>query len=305
VLFSIIVPTYNRPASIASSIRSVASQEVSGVEIEFVIVDDSTDDTLDVARKTLAEFPRVRSILHHGGVPRLRVSGAKNKGIDLANGDICIFHDSDDELLPGALEYIRDFFLRTPKVDVLFGSVRHKSGRPAKRRVELLDRVITYEEFISRKVGEFLPIVKRSAFVDSALRFREGLDGFEAIVWYELARRGYRFHLSSTEVRLYDDVGNDRNTTAHFRLGRAAHFARGHVLMLRQFGADVRRCSATQYAIMLSKAMLYNRFASERDGPTDAFLRATNPVAYHALEGVPKVFVESVFRASARLSGVT
>jgi glycosyltransferase involved in cell wall biosynthesis len=270
-----------------------------------VIVDDSTDDTLEVARRTVAEFPEHRGVFFRGGEPRLRVSGAKNKGIELSTGDVCVFLDSDDELLPGALDYVEGFFQRSSDVDLLFGSVRHKSGRPAHRRAELLDRVISYEEFISKRVGEFLPTARRSAFVTSGLRFREGLDGFEALVWYELARLGYRFFLSSTEVRLYEDTGTDRNTTVPFRLGRAAQFARGHVLMLEAFGPDVRRCNRAQYAMMLSKAMLYNRYASERDERTDHFLRTTNPLAYRAFQAVPRPLVEGVFRISARFSGVT
>ena len=48
---------------------------------------------------------------------------AINKGLRKATGDICAYLNCDEQYLPGALRRVVDYFLLSPKVDVLFGAV--------------------------------------------------------------------------------------------------------------------------------------------------------------------------------------
>jgi glycosyltransferase involved in cell wall biosynthesis len=306
VRISIVMPTYNRPATVGRAVRSAAAQQEEGQELEIVIVDDSTDDTLEVAAKALEKFPSCKLVTHRGGNPRLRTNGARNRGIELATGDLFMLLDSDDELLPGALTYVREFFEAHPHVDALFASVKNKSGRPQRAATKFLDRIVSYEELVAEeKVGEFLPIVRRSAFMDTGVRFEQHLIGFEGIVWNTLARMGYRYYFSSRALRLYEDTGTDRTTNADFRIDRARVFALGHVQLLRAFGDDMRRHNAATYRRRIAKALLYNRLAAERDRDVDQFLKSESPLLYGALEIAPVPLLRRVFHTGVLLYGDT
>jgi glycosyltransferase involved in cell wall biosynthesis len=94
---SVVIPAYNRAATIGAAIDSVLRQTWG--DFELVVVDDgSTDGTLEAARR-IAD-PRLRVI----AAPRnLGAAGARNLGVAEARGTWIAFQDSDDEWLPEKL----------------------------------------------------------------------------------------------------------------------------------------------------------------------------------------------------------
>lgn len=99
--FSVVMPTWNRSAEVASAIRSVQSQTHG--QWELIVVDDgSTDTTRDVVRAMAAADSRIRLLeMPHAGVSR-----ARNAGIDAASGELVAFLDSDNAWRPHYLEYM-------------------------------------------------------------------------------------------------------------------------------------------------------------------------------------------------------
>jgi glycosyltransferase involved in cell wall biosynthesis len=94
----VVIPAYNRAATIAAAIESVLRQTYP--DFELVVVDDgSTDGTLAAA--AAVRDPRVRLV----AAPRnLGAAGARNLGVEEARGTWVAFQDSDDEWLPRKLE---------------------------------------------------------------------------------------------------------------------------------------------------------------------------------------------------------
>ncbi|MBS4070976.1 MAG: glycosyltransferase family 2 protein [Algoriphagus sp.] len=92
--FSVIIPTYNRSATLGRVIQSVLGQTLPAWEI-IVVDDGSLDDT----RELVKTFPQVRYHFQANS----GVCAARNKGAEIATGDWLIFLDSDDELLSEAL----------------------------------------------------------------------------------------------------------------------------------------------------------------------------------------------------------
>ncbi|MCP4592598.1 MAG: glycosyltransferase [bacterium] len=94
---SVIVPLYQKEATIARALDSILRQTFT--DFEVVIVDDgSTDRGPDVVRH--CDDPRVRLI------PQANVGpgGARNRGIRESAGRLVAFLDADDEWLPTYLE---------------------------------------------------------------------------------------------------------------------------------------------------------------------------------------------------------
>lgn len=97
-LVTVIIPVYNRTATLLQAIKSVLAQTYQ--DLEILIVDDGS--TLPVAQSLPADLdPRIRCIrLEENAGP----ARARNVGLQEARGEFVAFLDSDDEWLPHKLE---------------------------------------------------------------------------------------------------------------------------------------------------------------------------------------------------------
>ena len=84
----VIIPAYNASQYIDQAINSVVMQTVPITEI-IVVDDGSTDNTSEIV-KTVA--PNVILVKQSNSGP----SAARNRGLDLAQGDVVAFLDADD-----------------------------------------------------------------------------------------------------------------------------------------------------------------------------------------------------------------
>ena len=111
---SVITITFNSAATLEETILSVTSQDYP--DLDYVIIDGgSTDGTLDIIRKYQDKIQIVVSEPDRG------ISDAFNKGIARATGEIVGIINSDDILLPAALQKVADLY--DPKVDVYSGHI--------------------------------------------------------------------------------------------------------------------------------------------------------------------------------------
>jgi glycosyltransferase involved in cell wall biosynthesis len=102
---SIIIPIYNSEKYLEQCLDSVLKQSYSNYEV-IMIDDESTDSSRMIYEKFVHTDKRFVSYhqKNHG------VSGARNKGLDVAKGDIIVFLDSDDMIFPVFLEHIVQLF---------------------------------------------------------------------------------------------------------------------------------------------------------------------------------------------------
>lgn len=110
---SVIIPTYNRADLVPEAINSVLGQ--TSIDVEVVVVDDgSTDSTRALLHDLYGE--RIR-YLYQTNSGR---SAARNRGIAVSRGHYLLFLDSDDMLLPGALEREAAYLDAHPNVDIVY-----------------------------------------------------------------------------------------------------------------------------------------------------------------------------------------
>lgn len=120
---SIIINNYNYGRFLAMAIDSVLAQDYSSYEL-IVVDDGSTDDSREVIGRYLGRL-----------LPVLKPNGgqgsALNEGFAHSNGEIVLFLDADDFLLPGALSVICGPFV-DPDVVQLVAPVRlvDATGQP-------------------------------------------------------------------------------------------------------------------------------------------------------------------------------
>jgi glycosyltransferase involved in cell wall biosynthesis len=108
---SIVIPLYNKAASVTRSLRSVFAQGCPDVEI--LVIDDGSTDGGDEVVRGIADR-RIRLIRQENR----GVSAARNRGIAEAAADWVAFLDADDEWLPGFLETIFGLRSQFPDCDV-------------------------------------------------------------------------------------------------------------------------------------------------------------------------------------------
>lgn len=119
---SVIIPTHNRKEYLQECIGSVLAQTYTDYEV-IVVDDGSTDGT----RAAVAQYedPRLRYVYQEnaGG------SAARNRGLLESTAPYVLFLDSDDLLLPTALESLLHEAERYPAAGVIGGGYQHIDER--------------------------------------------------------------------------------------------------------------------------------------------------------------------------------
>ena len=102
---SFVIPVYNAAPYLPRLIKSLQSQKFEDWEALFTD-DGSSDGSLSVLRTAASTDTRIRifEIAHEGS------SGARNKGLDNAIGDVIAFVDADDFIHPQLLEIVLPIF---------------------------------------------------------------------------------------------------------------------------------------------------------------------------------------------------
>ena len=110
-LVTVIIPTFNRLNWISVCLDSIKSQTYS--HIETIVIDDgSTDGTVEWLKSEPAySFVRTHVQPQNGGA-----SNARNDGIRMARGELIVFIDSDDALLPNHIETAVAVFEKYPNL---------------------------------------------------------------------------------------------------------------------------------------------------------------------------------------------
>lgn len=111
LLFSVVIPLYNKGLYIERALDSVLAQIVQ--DFEIIVVDDGSTDEGPSLVKNFSD-PRIKLIRQKNS----GVSAARNRGIKQANAELIAFLDADDEWKPSFLETIWGLHQRFPNVGV-------------------------------------------------------------------------------------------------------------------------------------------------------------------------------------------
>ena len=109
-LISVIIPAHNEEKYIDQTIQSVLNQTYPSVEI-ITVPNGCTDNTHSVIQTIMDKSPASSRILSINQ-KQAHVSLARNKGADIAKGEILVFLDADTILEPNALKIIAQKFTK-------------------------------------------------------------------------------------------------------------------------------------------------------------------------------------------------
>ncbi|MDI9219901.1 glycosyltransferase family 2 protein [Pantoea sp. EA-12] len=106
IRFSIVIPAYNASESIVTTLDCVKAQTYRNFEV--IIVDDKSADAAELAQVVQSERYQDLDIKLELSQVKLNGAGARNKGIELAEGDFISFLDADDEWREDKLQVAYD-----------------------------------------------------------------------------------------------------------------------------------------------------------------------------------------------------
>jgi len=248
---SVIIPTYNRAGLVQEAIDSVLAQTLDDVEV--VVVDDgSTDDTAGALRSRCYD-ERVRYFYQENKGR----SVARNRGIMASSGRYVLFLDSDDMLLPQALEHEVAYLDAHPGIGVVYtdGYFCDVAGRDAGRIAPARpthdpDRIL--EDLVVSNVilACHSALVRRAAldavgppYFDAALRGTEDED-----LWIRLAVQGVGFaYLDAPTCKYRVHMSNaskyDPSSPAFWKRHESVKYGRFKILnadFFSRLGLDTR-----------------------------------------------------------------
>lgn len=175
---SIVTICFNSESTIEETIKSVLSQNYSS--LDYVIIDGgSTDKTMTIVNKYRDQLGYVCSEKDKG------ISDAFNKGVLHAKGDVIGIINSDDILLPGALEAIASAY--EERVDAFRANVMVVNKETGFRGREIPSMKFPLAPFITHVAhqGTFISRVAYQKWGLYDLKFRYMMD-------YDLMTRLYQ-----------------------------------------------------------------------------------------------------------------
>lgn len=118
-LISIIIPIYNTASWLSRCLNSILSQNVDNCEL-LLIDDGSSDGSETICDDYASQYTCVK-VFHQ---VNQGVSAARNHGIKTAKGDYLWFVDSDDRVLPGAIQKLLDVIEASTPELIVFPAIQ-------------------------------------------------------------------------------------------------------------------------------------------------------------------------------------
>lgn len=115
---SIIIPVYNVEKYIEKMLKSVKEQSFTDFEV-IIINDGSTDNSQKIINRFCDEDQRFKSYVQENA----GVSGARNKGLEIAQGKYVVFYDPDDYIPENALHDMY-YTAKEENADLVVGIMR-------------------------------------------------------------------------------------------------------------------------------------------------------------------------------------
>lgn len=214
-LVSVVIPCYNHAKYLHRAVDSVVAQTYGDIEI-IIVNDGSTDNSADVARQLIEQYPDSRIELveqERQGAPR-----ARNAGIAASHGEYLLLLDVDDTIEPQMLAETVAEMSTDPECGIVYTYTRHRVDPDDPPREEMEDGEVQeygdydFADWVRRNPQlDACSLVRREAFEATGGfdpdQFAEDLD-----LWLGITKRGWRAKLIPKPLFNYWHHGGARES---------------------------------------------------------------------------------------------
>lgn len=210
---SVIMPVYNKGATLRSSLDSVLAQTYPHVEV--IVWDDGSTDAHTLAELAAIDQDGDVRVIHARNAGVIR---ARNSAMRLATGDLLVCVDPDDRLRPTYLEKAVTFLESHPDVSIVYPWQETVGDRTERWETQDLDPTRIAE---SNHVP-VCAVFRREVFHETGGFAPQMSDGFEDWeFWTHAAELGFRGRVIPEPLFEYEyrwDAGESRDAAARKKL---------------------------------------------------------------------------------------
>ena len=205
-LFSVVIPLYNKEATVSRAIQSVLAQSVKSFEL-IVINDGSSDNSVD--RVLAIKDERIALVEQDNQ----GVSVARNRGIEVAKYPYLAFLDADDEWLPdflsviaGLIEnfpdagaYATAYFIKNPGRDPVPANLKYTPRSASGGLIDSYYRCVAYG---TNPVWSSAVCIPKSTFTNTGF-FPAGVRLYEDLYMWSKIAINYEIAFSNKPSAIY------------------------------------------------------------------------------------------------------
>lgn len=217
---SVIIPVYNTASYLRRCVGSILAQSCKPTEI-ILIDDGSTDDSAAICDALAAEHPDCVHVIHQTNAGS---GAARNRGIDIARGEILSFIDSDDyidaDMYERLLENMKKHDATMSTCEMVVEKPNGESWCRVKEDIELCWN--TEEALVELNSYRYLHTSFCNALFDrqviGELRFPEGTRCEDYLLLYKVAARCRRVAYTSLPMYHYLQRENSNSRSINISL---------------------------------------------------------------------------------------
>lgn len=225
MLASVIIPTRNRPRAIIACLDAIGRQEVTAHAYEVIVVDDGSDECLQLDPRRWADRFELRVLRQENAGP----AAARQRGVAEARGAILAFTDDDCLPAPGWLATLVAALESFPE-SMVGGSTFNGLSADMCAETSQLILEIVYEHFNSDPSGAYFFASNNIAMRRSDYLASGGFDGEFGSPAAEDREFCDRWRLQGRPLRWFPSAQVEHRhpqtlyafTRLHYRYGRGA-----------------------------------------------------------------------------------
>lgn len=191
MLISIIIPVYNSEKTINRCVESVvASLALCTDDYEIICVDDgSTDGSLSMLKELASQNESIK-VIHQDNAG---AASARNRGLDMAQGEYIAFNDSDDEWCEAHASVLMEIFKKYPEVSCISANhdVEKQRVYGLKRTCEEIYEVSLIAQQFKNYFSPPNSMIARK-IIEFGVRFDPDMKGSEEVLFYNHILKNFR-----------------------------------------------------------------------------------------------------------------
>ncbi len=159
---SVVIASRDRPTMVREAVESIIGQTYDG-DIDIIVVADQSEPDEDLVR---CQAHRAVRVIRNSR--RIGLAGARNTGIEAANGEFVAFCDDDDYWLPGKLAAQVALLVQVPEATLCTCGIEVHHDQRTYPRVLRQDRV-SFEELLADRHTQLHPstfVMRRRALLE-------------------------------------------------------------------------------------------------------------------------------------------
>ncbi|WP_073579268.1 glycosyltransferase family 2 protein [Vibrio quintilis] len=260
-LISVVIPVYQVEAYLAECLLSVMAQSYTHIEIVCVI-DGSKDNSYNIARYYQVFDSRIKIIWQENQ----GLSGARNTGIDAAQGDFIFFLDSDDFIEPDAIELLCQHI---DSYDIVCGGIscveEHTGVRYPYKKNRTIGEIDFSRKFYAVEIAVWNKLYRTELFRE--MKFTRGLIYEDLELYWRLYSRPVRVYSIAEDIHHYRIRENSIMTRSY----RGDYTHQEHHIHITQVAHSVSEKDRRKRYLFYKLCMKFLNDLDQKDSPKEKY----------------------------------